>query len=102
MGNPFGYINAGKSQIISIFHKICGLLLHFAGNILKTQEIQGKMFNTLVKELHFMWLFPNIWDILVNLVYCCEDFSKNSGDSIQSVGVLWSIYGISVGNLVSP
>ena len=39
----FGYINAGKSQIISIFLAICGLLLHFAGITPKTREIQGKM-----------------------------------------------------------
>ena len=87
-----GYINAGKSQIISIFHEICGVWLHFAGNILKTQEIQGEMFNTLVKWLHYMWLFLKIQDILVNLINLCENFSKNLEDSIQDAGVLQSLY----------
>ena len=49
-----------------------------------------------------MWLFPDIWDILVNLLHICEDFSEDSGDSLQNVGILQSLYGINVGKLGFP
>ena len=77
----FGYINAGKSQIIGIFHKMYGVLSHFVGNILKTQDIWGKMSNILVKWLHYMELFPNIWDILVRLHFCVAFFKESGSPS---------------------
>ena len=40
----FGYINAGKSQIFSIFWVNGAVGSHFVGNVPKIQEIWGKIF----------------------------------------------------------
>ena len=57
---------------------------------------------TLVKWLHYLWLFLNIWGILVNLLHCCEDFSEGLGNSTQNVSVLQPLYGSNVGIWGSP
>ena len=44
----------------------------------------GKMSNILVKWLHYLWLFPNIWGILINLLHFHGDFSDYSGNSYQN------------------
>ena len=75
----FGYINAGKSWIIGIFHVISGFWLHFAGNILKTQEIQGKMHNTLVKWATLYMAFPEYLGYSSQLYICSVAFCKGSG-----------------------
>ena len=98
---------------------ISGVWLYFARSIPKTQEIQGKMSQILVKRLHFMWLFPNIRDILVNLllshVAFSEDlgnsrqvstsslaFPENLGNSVQNTQACSHYKGINYGKLGSP
>ena len=98
----FGYINAGKSWIIGIFHVISGVWLHFAGKIPETWEIWGKMSYKSSQKATFDVAFPKYSGYLVNLLHLCEDFSKDLGDSIQNAGVLQSIYGINVGKIWFP
>ena len=64
-----------------------GFLMHFGGIFPKTREIWGKMSNILDKWLHYLWLFPNIQGILINLLHLRGDFSENSGNSCQNIHI---------------
>ena len=110
----FGYINAGKSQIIGILHVISGVWLHFAGNILKTWEIQGKMSANSIdfSKNSGCSIFSQMATLLVafteNLGYSsqsyvtCVAFSEDSKKSVQDACVLHTLYGTNVGKLGFP
>ena len=59
------------------------------------------MYHNLVKWLHYMWLFPNIWDILVKLHLLCSIFQRVR-KSWLNMCALQTLYGINVGKLGSP
>ena len=72
----FSCILWGITQKFGKFEAKC---LQIQSNFPKALEIQGKMSDILVKWLHYLWLFPNIWSILVNLLHLCEDFFEDLG-----------------------
>ena len=61
--------------------EILAKCLQIQSNFPKTWEIRGKMLNILAKWLHYLWIFPNIWGILINLLHLCGDFSEDLGNS---------------------
>ena len=70
--------------------------MHFAGNIPKTWEIWGKMSYKSSQKATFYVAFPNIWDILVNLLHFCVAFFQRVQEiPIQNMCVLQVIiYGL--------
>ena len=67
------YILLGLTQKLRKFYaKYRQIQLNFP----KTLEIRGKMSNILAKWLHYLWLFPNIWGNLINLVHLHGIFPK--------------------------
>ena len=67
--------------------KLQAKCLQIQSNFPKTRDIRGKMLNILAKWLHYLWIFPNIWVILFNLLHLCGDFSENSGNSYQNTHI---------------
>ena len=67
--------------------KLQAKCLQIQSNFPKTREIRGKMSNILAKWLHYLWIFPNIRDILINLLHLRGDFSENSGNSCQNTHI---------------
>ena len=61
-------------------------------NFLKTREIWGKMFKILAKWLHYLWIFPNIRDTLINLLHFYGNFSDYSGNSCQNTHINVSFF----------
>ena len=50
--------------------KISAISIKYSENLVNL----GQMSNILVKWLHYLWLFPDIWHIQINLLHLCDDF----------------------------
>ena len=92
----FSCVLLGLTRKLGTFKAKC---LQIQSNFPKTRGIWGKMSNILVKWLHYLWLFQNIWGIVVNLLHLCGDFSKNLGNSIQNTYRFTVIMGTKEGTI---